>query len=231
MPASPHPPEVWVITGGIATGKSTAGAFLRARLPEAAWFDADRSVAGLLATAEIAAKLCEVFGTRIINRLHGTVDRAALRDLILADSQARGELEGILHPRVRHEFAQALKGCQSAGVRHLIADVPLFFEAGRSYPAHRVVVVAVSAATQRLRLAARSHWPAAAIEGMLAAQWPILDKVAQADAVWWNEGPLEVLRRQIQRSCESWATPEPHFWRLVNRSPKPNHPRSKTEDR
>jgi len=209
MPASPHRPEVWVITGGIATGKSTAGAILRARLPEAAWFDADCSVAELLATVEIAEILRAAFGTPIINRSDGTVDRAALRDLIVADSQARGELEGILHPRVRQEFAKLLAGCQGSGVRRLIADVPLFYETGLSYPAHRVVVVAVSAATQRLRLAARSQSPAAVIEGMLAAQWPILDKVAKADAVWWNEGPLEVLRRQIERSCESWAAPRP----------------------
>lgn len=201
MPTTRTGPKVWILTGGIATGKSTAGAILRAQLPTAGWFDADCHVAELLATAEVLAAVRESFGKKVFDRVDGTLNRAALRDSIVQDRQARLELEGILHPRVRQGFAQALDASQRAGTGLFIADVPLFFEAGKTYPADRVIVVAVSAATQRSRLAARSQWPPAAIDGMLAAQWPITEKLALCDVAWWNEGPVGVLERQIQRCC------------------------------
>jgi dephospho-CoA kinase len=37
------------------------------------------------------------------------------------------------------------------------------------------------------------------IEAILAAQRPIMEKVAAADFVLWNEGPPDLLRQQIQR--------------------------------
>jgi transcription termination factor Rho len=41
------------------------------------------------------------------------------------------------------------------------------------------------------------------IDSILAAQMPVEDKVLRADVVFWNEGPLTLLRSQIARFLES----------------------------
>jgi dephospho-CoA kinase len=204
MPVAAHPPQVWIVTGGIACGKSTAVGLLRGALPQAAFFDADAVVADLLRDAGVLGLLAEGFGRAILDAAGG-IDRTTLRERILSDPAAKRALEAILHPRVRAAFSGELARCQAAETGLLVADVPLYYETGGQYPADRVVVVAVSAASQRQRLRARSGWPAAAIDRILSDQWPILTKVAAAEAVWWNEGPVEVLERQIHRSCSAWG--------------------------
>lgn len=60
-------------------------------------------------------------------------------------------------------------------------------------------VVAVSRGTQKTRLAIRNGFREDMIEAILAAQRPIMEKVAAADFVIWNEGPPDLLRQQTQR--------------------------------
>jgi dephospho-CoA kinase len=49
------------------------------------------------------------------------------------------------------------------------------------------------------RLKSRNGFDDMMVEAILGAQWPIEDKIAPADVVFWNEGPESVLRRQLLR--------------------------------
>ena len=88
---------------------------------------------------------------------------------------------------------------QNAAVSGLVIDVPLFFETSARYHQDAVCVVAVSRETQKARLALRNGFREDMIEAILAAQHPIMEKVAKADFVIWNEGPPSQLRQQTQR--------------------------------
>ena len=48
-----------------------------------------------------------------------------------------------------------------------------------------------------VRLKSREGYDDTLTEAILAAQLPIMDKVRLADVIFWNEGPQEVLRRQV----------------------------------
>lgn len=78
---------------------------------------------------------------------------------------------------------------QNAEVDGFVIDVPLFFETSARYCQDAVCVVAVSRETQKTRLALRNGFREDMIEAILAAQRPIMEKVAAADFVIWNEGP------------------------------------------
>ena len=84
-----------------------------------------------------------------------------------------------------------------------VADVPLLFEGAFSFSQDLNLVVATSTGTQRSRLRDRNHFDDALISSILAAQLPIMEKVAQANLVFWNEGPLEVLQDQIDHFIDS----------------------------
>ena len=88
---------------------------------------------------------------------------------------------------------------QNTEVDGFVIDVPLFFETSASYCQDAVCVVAVSRGTQKTRLAIRNGFREDMIEAILAAQRPIMEKVAAADFVIWNEGPPDLLRQQTQR--------------------------------
>lgn len=195
---------ILALTGGIATGKSTAVSHFREFLPEIVVFDCDLAVRRLLETEEIAMKLAGHFGKGILDVETGAIVRAKLRDIVFADAGKRALLEEILHPRVRQECLALRDEAAMKGARCFLADVPLLFENGFDFGQTRAITVSTSRATQVARLKARNGWDDALIESILAAQMPLGEKEARADIVLWNDGRPDSLRAQIQRYCETF---------------------------
>ncbi len=189
-----------VITGGIATGKSTAVHMLtEAGQGKLRLFDCDAQVSRLLNDGTLSHKLTAAFGPRSVTP-EGKADRDFLRELIFHDKAGKKRLEDIIHPLLHQEcLAQRLEAVQNADVVGFVIDVPLFYEGAHDYGQDGVCVVATSALTQRKRLALRNGFPDEMIKAILAAQLPIMDKVARADFAIWNEGPADLLYRQVNR--------------------------------
>ncbi len=196
--------QVMALTGGIASGKSTVGRFLREFVPSLEIFDCDAAVHRLLESdAEVSAFVAEAFGEGALDQ-QGRIDRHFLRGRVFADEAARLRLEGILHPRVKEECLASIEAAATRGAELFVADVPLFFEKGFDIGQCRVLLVASSRATQIKRLKARSAFDESLIGSILAAQLPVQEKIALADVVFWNEGPQAVLRAQIRRFAQEF---------------------------
>ena len=171
------------LTGGIATGKSTFAAALRALgLPV---IDADQLARrvvepGTPALAEIGAAFPGVVGT------DGRLDRKALGARVFGDEVSRRRLEGITHPAIRAATAAETVRLAEAGQELVFYDTPLLYEAGRDPAMALVVLVWAPREAQLRRLKARDGLTAAEAEARLAAQWPIDEKAALADAVVEN---------------------------------------------
>jgi transcription termination factor Rho len=195
--------RVMALTGGIASGKSTAGRLLAEMLPSLVLFDCDAAVHRLLESdPEIAAFIRSSFGDQALDA-RGQVDRRFLRTIVFANEPSRLHLESVLHPRVREECLDSLARAAKQGAETFVADVPLLFETGFDFGQTQIIVVASSPSTQIQRLKARSGLDSALIDSILAAQLPGHEKIAKADVVFWNEGPPAVLRSQIRRFAQS----------------------------
>ena len=191
--------RIVALTGGIASGKSTACRLLAEVVPSVRLFDCDASVRKLLETdPQVAARVVAMFGREVAGA-DGALNRAMLRSRVFADPASRRLLEGILHPRVREECLASRDLAAKEGAALFVADVPLLFENGFDFGQEQALLVAVSRATQIARLKARNRFDDPLIESILAAQLPLDEKLARADVGFWNEGPLDVLRRQIFR--------------------------------
>lgn len=189
------------LTGGIATGKSTAVRLFREFVPDIVVFDCDESVKALLGSPEVISEIAAHFGQGILDPESGALIRAKLREEVFADAGKRKLLEGILHPRVRQECLALRENAAKQGARCFLADVPLLFENGFDFGQSQAITVSTTRATQAARLKARNGWDDALIDSVLAAQLPIGEKAARADIVFWNDGQPAVLAAQIQRFC------------------------------
>jgi transcription termination factor Rho len=195
--------RVMVLTGGIASGKSTVCRLLGEYLPKLVLFDSDATVHRLLDTdPQVRAEISQAFGESILTA-NGKVDRDALRTHIFGNDAARTQLEFILHPKVRQECLDSLRNAAKSGAEFFVADVPLFFEKGFDFGQSQVLVVASSRSTQIQRLKARNGFGDLLIESILAAQLPVQEKIARADVVFWNDGPPASLRSQVRRFSKS----------------------------
>ena len=190
------PPYVVGLTGGIASGKSeVARRFEAVGVPV---IDAD--VAAREAVAVGSGGLAEVvaaFGPDILDPT-GALDRVAMRRRVFDDPDARTQLEGIVHPRVR---AMLEAGCASAHGEYVIAAIPLLAEGGgrEHYPwLARILVVDVPPGIQLTRLLQRDGIDDALARRMVAAQASRGQRLAIADDVIVNDGSLDALARHVE---------------------------------
>lgn len=183
------------VTGGVASGKSAVTARFQALGLEVA--DADVAARDAVAAgSEGLAEVVAAFGSGVLGS-DGQLDRAAMRARVFADPDARARLEAIVHPRVRR---QLMAECRAAPGPYAVAAIPLLAEGGgrEAYPwLDRILVVDALPETQRRRLTARDGIDAALAERMIAAQADRRERLAIADDVIVNDGPIEALDTHV----------------------------------
>ena len=184
------------ITGGVASGKSTVDQLFRATGVVVA--DADIAAREAVAPgSEGLAELVAAFGVSALGQ-DGQLDRPAMRRRVFTDADARRQLEAIIHPRVR---AILRATCNTAAGPYAIASIPLLAEGGArdAYPwLQRILVVDVPESVQLARLLQRDGIDEALARTMIAAQASRLERLAIADDVLVNDGPVEALPAQVE---------------------------------
>ena len=185
--------STWIVgvTGGVAAGKSAVTRRFEALGVAVA--DADLVARAVVepGSAGLAAVVA-AFGRGVLAD-DGRLDRAAMRERVFADADARRQLEAIIHPRVRAEL-QAL--CSAAPGADAIAAIPLLAEGGgrAAYPwLDRILLIDVPVAIQRERLVRRDGIDATLGDRMIAAQATRAARLAIADDVIVSDGPIEAL--------------------------------------
>lgn len=116
-------PYVIGLTGGIATGKSTASAIIR----EFGYLviDADEISRHILEPGKIGSLLVAHEFPMVIDA-SGEIDRKSLGDIIFSDDKLRSKLDSLLHPLIAEEIVRRLKLHNDQEV--VFIDIPLLFE-------------------------------------------------------------------------------------------------------
>lgn len=181
------------LTGGIGSGKSAvAECFAAHGVPVV---DTDVIARDLTAPGGAALDAIRaVFGETVI-QANGTLDRAALRRRVFADSAARRQLEAILHPRIRQAVEQTLATLTAP---YALIVIPLLVETGGYRDVlNRVLVVDCPEEVQIVRVMARSGLTHDEIKAILAAQAGRAERLAVADDIVGNTASLEALRAEV----------------------------------
>ena len=181
------------LTGGIGAGKSTVSAMLADR--GAVIVDADVIARDLQAPGSpVLAKMAERFGDHII-RDDGSLDRAAVAEIVFNDADALADLNGIVHPAMQDEI-QAQIDAHRDSDRVVVLDFPLLGENPRKGLAATIVVdVDPEIAVERLvELRGMDESDARA---RITSQMDRAERRAIASHVIDNGGDLDELARQV----------------------------------
>ena len=184
------------LTGGVGMGKSAVAEYLSRRGEQIIDTDAlarDLVQPGAPALEEIKT----AFGKTVIAR-DGSLNRAALAEIVFHDQEARTRLELILHPRIRAAWREWAAQRSTEGASRAVIVIPLLFETGAETELDTTVCVACSGVAQEERLRQRG-WNETEITRRIAAQMPIRKKMDQAHRVIWNEATLEIC--ELQAAC------------------------------
>ncbi|GAA4669429.1 dephospho-CoA kinase [Streptomyces chumphonensis] len=186
------------LTGGIGAGKSEVSRLLASH--GAVIVDADRIAREVVepGTEGHAAVVAE-FGDSVLLP-DGALNRPALGRVVFNDPERLAALNAIVHPLVAARSAEL----QEAAGEHAVVvhDVPLLTENGLAPRYDVVVVVDASPETQLDRLVRLRGMPRDEARSRMAAQATRAERLAVADHVIDNEGPLEALQARVREVWE-----------------------------
>jgi dephospho-CoA kinase len=193
---------VVALTGGIGAGKSTVAQYL-AELG-AFVIDADQLARMVIERGTDGfAEVLLRFGDEII--LNGDVDRKKLGEIVFSDSQARKDLESIIHPRVQALFAEAVNDLDEDEI--LVYEIPLLVETDAAEKFDYVITVESDIELRKARLLKKGLY-ISQIEKRIAAQATQSAREAIADSVILNDSDEDSLLRQVENLWESVLLPQ-----------------------
>lgn len=187
------------LTGNIAAGKSSVAQLF------AQWgavvTDADAIVRDLQQPGSPVFKaLVGRFGSPIVSD-DGTLDRSALRRIVLDDSDALRDLNHLIHPAVAARRRALEEAARAANAKVIVHDIPLLFEATDPSSFDLIVLVDAPEPVRRARLIRYRKLNEEDADRMMAAQRPSDQKREASDIIIDNDGDQ---RRLKTRARVAW---------------------------
>ena len=187
------------LTGGLASGKTTAAAMF-AKLG-AGLTDADDISRTLTAPGgEALPLLRQTLGVWAFDE-NGELLRTEVRTRIFADDELRQQLENILHPLIAREIKKQI--AHGGNYPYLLLSIPLLLETGLFVAdCRRIAVVDCATETQIARATKRDGMTAAQAQAIIAAQMPRMQRQQRADDIIDNDGDCNALQQAVSK-CHS----------------------------
>ena len=191
-----------VLTGGIGSGKSTVAGILAGL--GAVLVDTDRLGHEVLRPgSEAGRRALAEFGPGI-SAADGSIDRRKLGDIVFSDERARKKLNAITHPAIYAMVRQKLAELERQGAKVVVAEVPLYHEAGWDI-ADEVWTTTAPEEVIVKRLVQRSNLSDDEAKARIGSQLGREEYSRHADAVIDTNLPLPELEASVRRLWDRLA--------------------------
>ena len=187
-------PNAYVITGSIASGKSTVVNLLKER--GFSVIDADMIAHEQLEICK--REIIEVFGEQILDEA-GKIDRKKLGAIVFNEPKKLKNLEQILHPKIKAEIFFKASQLECLGQVYFV-DIPLFFEKKERYAEFKNVAVIYAPKELLLsRLMSRNGLSLNEAKARVELQMDIEQKKKMAKFVIDNSNDRENLKLELEK--------------------------------
>lgn len=185
------------LTGSSGSGKSTVSALL-----ESQGFyiiDCDRIAREVLRPdTACLSEIYHVFGDALRNR-DGSLNRAALAELVFHDKEKLGQLNAIMYPPIKEDIRKLLRQLEQNGTDFVILDAPTLFESGADQMCDVTVSVLSDDPIRIARIMQRDGIDPELAKSRLASQQSNQFYRERSDYTIDNSGSLEELERHVIR--------------------------------
>lgn len=183
------------LTGGIGSGKSTVARMLGGA--GLAVVDADQVARDIMEPGSpVLEEVAAAFGADLIGD-DGALDRGELARRAFATTEDTQRLNAITHPAIRAETERRFAAAEEAGEQAVIYDMPLLVDLGLNQDMDLTVVVDVDKEERIRRLVDKRGLDEADARARMAQQIDDATRLAAADVVIDNNGPLDALEPQV----------------------------------
>ena len=188
---------VLALTGGIATGKSTADQFFKKQnIPIV---DCDKIAHDLMKPKNASWQVIkDNFGGEYLND-DQTINRKKLGQLVFSDKSALNKLNQLTHPLIFDKTIQKIESYQNEDM--VILDAPVYFESGwdKKNIADGILVITLPETVQIDRLKHRNNLTDEEARMRIKSQIPLDKKIQLADFVIENTGTIKELESKLEQ--------------------------------
>tara|TARA_Y100001968_G_scaffold328912_1_gene377060 strand:+ start:526 stop:1212 length:687 start_codon:yes stop_codon:yes gene_type:complete len=188
------------ITGGIASGKSSVGNFLK-EVKNLPVLDADVFAREALEPKETLTKLVfERFGEPVkeySNNQEITLNRSALAKIIFGSKEEKEWLESFIHPIIINKIKKGFE--KNSHFPTIVLIAPLLFEINLDKMCGEIWVVYCSKKQQLERLIKRDKLNDKEAKVIIDSQWETEKKCKLADVILKNEANFSECIKQINK--------------------------------
>ncbi|MDA9372181.1 dephospho-CoA kinase [Porticoccaceae bacterium] len=194
-----YDPYIVGLTGGIGSGKSTIAQRFRELGVEVV--DADQASRKVVEPGMPALNIiADRFGAEMIKN-DGTLNRAAMRQLIFSQPLEKTWLENLLHPLIAEWIIDRLQRAESA---YVMLESPLLLETEQHQLVNTLLLVDLPESLQLSRTAERDGDPKQQIQSIIDSQMARDDKLRRADYVFDNSLALDTVTPRIAMLHETF---------------------------
>lgn len=190
------------LTGGIASGKSTASNILKEMgIPI---IDADQIAREIVQVGKPALEeIKNTFGPKVIF-LDGTLNRKLLGKIVFSDEGALRKLNSITHRRIIKEILNRIDIYRKSDAYPvIIVDAALLIEMDMKELVDEIWLVTIDEETQLTRLMGRDHLDLADAKNRIRAQMSMEKKKKYAHVLIDNNQDRFHLKKQLEKQLRS----------------------------
>ncbi|UPQ85865.1 dephospho-CoA kinase [Ignavigranum ruoffiae] len=192
--------KVIVLTGGIASGKSTVTRYLRSKGYPVIDLDVIAHQV-VQAGSPGLALLVQHFGQNILSE-DGELNRAMMGQMLFTNPKVKEKVNQLLHPLIFRQMDEEIEAERLAGSQLVFLDIPLFFESSSAFDYDQVWVVYVEPEVQIERLMARNQLTRQQAMDRINSQMSLAEKAERADQVLDNSSSPGALYATVDKLLE-----------------------------
>ncbi|MBX3706741.1 MAG: dephospho-CoA kinase [Pseudomonadales bacterium] len=193
------------LTGGIASGKSTASKYFAER--GAYVIDSDKlGHRAYEPGTEAFAAVARTFGPEVVGA-DGRIDRKVLGGKVFGRPEELKKLTDIVWPEIRRLTQLEIQAALAEDPdRVVVLEAAVMLEAGWNRSTDEVWVVIVEPDIAVARAVARDGLDPAAVRSRIASQLSNAERIARADVVIDNSGTLEEFMSRLEAAWDALET-------------------------
>lgn len=184
------------ITGGVGCGKSTVLKILKEEYRAKLLVADEIGHEAMRPGSETYEDICREFGRGILSE-DGTVNRAALANIVYAEDEKRERLNRIIHPFVFREIEKKLQEWKEQPL--IVIETAILFETGCDTLCRQVWGVITPREIRIQRLMESRGYSRKKAEAIMAKQLDDGELTERCDKLIHNEGTITDLRRQLKQ--------------------------------
>ena len=194
--------KIFGLTGGIGSGKTTVAKMIE-NMGFPVYYSDGRAKELVNESQFLKSKITQLLGEESYDK-QGVYNRKFVSTIVFDNPEKLQALNAIIHPAVKSDFQNWLQ--KNADKEFVFKETALLFELDLDKACYKSVLVTAEDNSRIKRVMDRDSKTYREVQSIMAKQMPEKDKIKRADFVIYNNGTLEELQTEVEKTIKEITT-------------------------